>query len=288
MVFYGFMFYRLCCWVPLLLLMSASPLSAQSVWTGPPEHADEVSVEWLKPVLDDGGDTSFWTSSMILSGQATLSDRLLVVGELPMSHVQTQVVDDVGEEQTLSSTTVGNPYLGIELRGTTMPFVLELGAHLPVVEDPEFTTVAIGALTDLNRIGAYVVNQVPLQLIGNYYYDPRSSNFSIRLRGGPETYLPAGGNASGSMILTYGAQGWYRTDILDAGLGFTGRWGVTQPNAGFRESSLHQVSTVLQKTFGRVRPGVLARIPLETEFRDAMSAVVGVTMTVSLSDTSGK
>lgn len=288
MFFYGFMSYRLCCWVPLLLLMSASSLSAQPIWTGPPEHTDQISVEWLKPVFEEGEGTSFWTSSVMLSGKATLSDRLMVVGELPMSHVQTQVVDVVGGERTFSSTTVGNPYLGIELRGTTMPFVLELGVHLPAVEDPELTTVAIGALTDLNRIGAYVVDQVPIQLIGNYYYDPRSSDFSIRLRGGPETYFPAGGNASGSMILTYGAQGWYRTDILDAGLGFTGRWGVTQPNAGFRESSLHQVSAVLQKTIGRVRPGVLARIPLETEFRNAMSAVVGVTMTVSLSDTSGK
>jgi len=267
-----------------LFLLGPSPLAAQSVWTGPPDHTDQVAVEWLKPVFNDGDEVSFFTSSLLVSGQATVSDRLSIVGELPISYARTETVNAFGKTQTLSSTTVGNPYLGIELWGRSMPFFLELGGRVPAVDDPAFFSSAVGTLTDLNRLGAYGVDQVPIQLIGNYHYAPQSTKVSVRLRGGPEAYFPAGERApTGAMVLTYGAQAWYHGTPLVAGLGFTGRWRATGRDTGFRESSLHQISAVLQGTVGGMRPGLLVRVPVEEVLRDVLPVVVGVTMTIDLS-----
>ena len=275
--------------VLVLLLLGTSPLEAQSVWTGPPEHADRVSVEWLKPVFDDEGTVSFLTSSLLVSGQVTASDRLMIVGELPVSYARTEAVNAFGETQTTSSTTVGNPYLGIELRGRSAPFFLELGGRVPTVDDPAFFSSAVGTLTDLNRLGTYAVDQVPVQLIGNYHYTPSPSNVSFRLRGGPEAFFPAGENApTGEMVLTYGAQAWYHGTSLGGGLGVTGRWRTTGEDVDFREASLHQLSASLRGTVGRVRPGLLVRVPVEEVLRDVLPVIVGITMTVDLSGTGEK
>ena len=242
-----------------------------------------MSVEWLKPVFDDGVEASFLTSSLSISGQTTVTDRLMIVGELPLSHAQTETVNAFGETQSLSSTTVGNPYLGIELWGHSMPFFLELGMRVPAVDDPAFFTSAVGTLTDLNQIGTYAVDRVPIRLVGNYQYTHPSSNVSVRLRGGSETFFPAGKNATGSMVLTYGVQGWYHGTPLTVGLGATGRWGVTQPDAGFRESTLHQFSATLQGTVGHFQPGLLVRIPVDTALREVFPVIVGITMSIDLS-----
>ena len=282
------MSHRLGACVLVLLLLGTSSLEAQSVWTGPPEHADRVSVEWLKPVFDDGGTASFLPSSLLVSGTVTASDRLMIVGELPVSYTRTEAVNAFGETQTTSSTTVGNPYLGIELRGRSAPFFLELGGRVPTVDDPAFFSSVVGTLTDLNRLGTYAVDQVPVQLIGNYHYTP-SSSVSVRLRGGPEAFFPAGERApTGAMVLTYGAQAWYRGTSLGAGLGVTGRWRTTAVDADFREASLHQLSASLRYTVGRFRPGLLVRVPVEEALRGVLPVVVGITMTVDLSGTEEK
>lgn len=270
-------------WFVLLLFGSTLSAPAQSVWTAPPRHATQLSVEWLKPVFEDGTDVSLLTSTLVVSAQAALSERLMLVGELPVSHVRLSapsVRDDAP-----SSTSVGNPALGLKLRSTEGSFFMEMGARPPITEGPGVLSSAIGSLSDLNRFSAYTVNQVPVHLLGNYHYTPGSSPVTARLRAGPEIFLPAADNASATMILTYGVQGWYTEadGWLSAGVGLTGRWEVVQ-EARFRESSLHHLSATVQGTFGRVRPGLVVRLPLEADYREVFHAVIGLTMTVSLTE----
>lgn len=265
---------RLDYWLALLLLGCATPAAAQPVWTGPPEHASTVSLEWLKPAFDQGDDISFFTSSLVLSGQATLTDRLMIVGEVPASYVR------AGDQ---GASSVGNPFVGIELRGHDPSIFMELGIRLPVADDVDVLPAAIGSLIDLNRFGAYGVNVLPLQLVANYHYAPTASNVSVRVRGGSETFLPVAQDAGGAMILTYGVQGWYRGAQVEGGGGLTGRWAVGQED-GFGESSLHQATITVRGIFGRVRPGVLVRIPVDDPLNDVFTATVGVTVTVALAD----
>lgn len=268
----------------LLLLGPMLPASAQSVWTTPPRHADQISVEWLKPLLNDGDDVSVLTSAFVLSAQITLTDQAMFVGELPIAHARFNSLPQFRDAET-PSTSAGNPYFGLEVRSPDAPLFLEVGFRPPTTENPGVLPSAIGSLSDLNRLSAYVVDQIPFQLVGNYYYDPASSPLSAGLRVGPEVFFPATGDASATMVLTYGAQGWY-TDTdgrLRAGVGLTGRWN-TGREAGFGESSLHHVTTTLQGTFGHVQPGVVVRFPLEASYREGFEAVIGLTMTVSLSE----
>lgn len=270
-------------WLTLLLLGPLLPASAQSVWTMPPHHANQASVEWLKPVFDDGNGASVLTSSFVLSAQATLTDRLMLVGELPVAHARFKSPPQLRDAET-PSTSVGNPYVGLEVRSIDTPLFMEVGLRLPTTDNPGFWPSAIGSLTDLNRLGAYPVNQIPFQLVGNYSHDPARSAFSARLRVGPEVFFPASGGAPATMVLTYGAQGWYTApdEGLRVGLGLTGRWN-TGRNAGFGQSSLHHVTTTLQGTFGNFHPGVVARLPLEASYREAFNAVIGLTLTFSFS-----
>jgi hypothetical protein len=278
--------YRLsiCC-VLVLCLWGPAALSAQSVWTGPPERTDQVSVEWLRPEFDDEGTVSFFTSSLFLTGRAAVSDRLSVVGELPMSYARVETENLFGDPQTISSTVVGNPYLGIEWWGRTKSFFLELGGRVPAASNPPEFAAAAGTLTDLNRLGAYAVDQVPVRIVGNYQYTAPSSNLSVRLRGGTETSFPTAEQATGDALLAYGAQGWYRRAPFGVGVGITGRWSLTQGDAGFRESSFHQISAALRGTFGRVQPGLLVRMPVERVLRQVLPVVVGISVSVELSGT---
>lgn len=276
------MFRRASFWIVLFVLGTTLPVSAQSTWTTPPKHADQISVEWLKPLFNDGDGVSVLTSSLVISAQATLTDRLMFVGELPVAYARLNSLPQFRDAET-TSTSVGNPYVGLEVRSSDAPLFLEVGVRPPTTDNPGFWPSTIGSLTDLTRLGAYTVNQVPLQFVGNYHYDPASSAISARLRVGPETFFPAADNAPATMILTYGAQGWYTGGQLRAGVGLTGRWAVTERNAGFGESSLHHVTTTLQGAFGRLQPGVVVRLPLEANYREAFRAVIGLTVTVSLS-----
>lgn len=283
-LFYLLMLRRASFWFVLLLLGTALPTTAQSVWTTPPRHADQISVEWLKPLFDDGEEVSVLTSSLVISAQAMLTDRLMLVGELPVATARFNSLSGFRDAET-PSTSVGNPYVGLEVRSADAPLFLEVGFRPPTTDDPGFWPSAIGSLTDLNRLGAYTVNQLPFQFVGNYYHDPASSPLSARLRVGPEVFFPAIGGAPATMVLTYGAQGWYTDpdEWLRVGLGLTGRWN-TGRNAGFGESSLHHVTATLQGTFGDFHPGVVVRLPLEASYREAFNAVIGLTVTVSLSE----
>ena len=278
-------------WGLLFLLLSSGPIHAQSVWVRPADRTSAVSVEWLKPVFSDESPT-FFSSSLVVSGQARLADRLMLVGEIPLTYVRGRSEGQdpktvggpvEGSEQERSGASVGNPYVGIELYGTSAPFFVELGVRLPVAKEPDLLPALVGSLIDLNRVGAYAVDLMPLQLVGNYRHEFAGSNVSVRLRGGPETYLPTSEYGSGGMVLTYGAQGWYHGEQVEVGLGGTGRWAVTQTEVGFRESSLHQITGMVRGTFGRLQPGVMVRVPLSEELRDAFPVVVGASLSVSLS-----
>jgi hypothetical protein len=256
---------------------------------GPPEHATQVSVEWLKPVFREGVEASVLTSNVVISGRVALADRLVAVGELPVVYARTKR-DGVREEEfSTASTTLGNPYAGIELRGRSVPFILEMGTRLPLT--PEGTVVlpsvvrsppsAVGSLADLNRFSAYLGRLVPIQLVGNYHYRPDESVVSLRLRGGPELFIPTSEYAAGGIMLTYGAQEWYHGKRLDVGLGVTGRW-IPQAHVGFRESSVHQATITVRGRFGGIQPGVLVRLPVDDSHRKRISVVVGASVTVPL------
>lgn len=223
-----------------------------------------------------------FTSSFVISAQAMLADRGMFVGELSVAHARFTALSQSRDAET-PSTSVGNPYFGLEVHSADAPLFMEVGVRLPTTDNLGVWPSVIGSLTDLNRLGAYTVNQIPFQLVGNYYFDPAPSAFSARFRAGPEVFFPADDRAPTTMVLTYGAQGWYTApdERLRVGLGLTGRWN-TGRDAGFGESSLHHLTTTLQGTFGPFHPGVVVRLPLEADCREAFTVVFGVTVTVSL------
>jgi hypothetical protein len=265
----------------VVLALQTRPAVAQSIWTGPPSPNSHLALEWLKPVLDERDAVSFFTSSFVLSGRAVLSDRLRLVGEIPVSHVRLDA--DLARSSSMSaSTEVGNPYLGVEIYGSDPSVFVETGLRLPALNSEDLVPASFGAVSDLNRLGAYVVDQVPLQVLLNYHWTPSASNFALRLRGGPELFVPVADGQGGNMILTYGAQGWYTGARVRVGVGATGRLNVTQEQAAFGERTLHHVGATVQGLFASVRPGLLIRVPADAELSDVLDAVIGITVTVPL------
>ncbi len=102
-------------------LLGAGPAAAQptwpeGTWTEATTGRPQVSLDWTKPSF--GGETeatSLLTSRLVLSGQYPIGKSTRLVADLPISRFGIDD-EDAGRADGVSSTKVGNPYLGAHAR----------------------------------------------------------------------------------------------------------------------------------------------------------------------------
>jgi len=284
-----------------ILVLTLSPISAeaQPTWVesagGP-----QVSLDWVKPSFEGGeivGDvsTGFFTSRLLLSGQYPVSDELRIVADFPISHFkidESEVPDDVNVD--LSSTRVGNPYLGVEGRfasglaaggGIRLPLatteeIRSIGDPTPLLQALALRT---GALSDPGRVGAFARETLTARGYGHYTF--RSpQNINLRLRSGLSVFASTGDSGRENVtLLDYGGRVWYGGGRVRGGLGLSGRTNLTGDEAdSFGDRSIFFLDTALQGQFGRVRPGLVLRVPLSEEVSEVVGYSLGATLTVEL------
>ena len=100
------------------ILFLSVPLQSQSIWQVPIKK-DRLEVEVLKSHFDDW-ETSTITSVLFLAYHHAISQNLQIVAELPFAHIGL-------ERSNRSETSIGNPYLGIEIRHKAIPAFIEVG-----------------------------------------------------------------------------------------------------------------------------------------------------------------
>lgn len=274
--------------VPALALAAiVSPLpgslDAQSLWLEP-GRSTSVWLEVLRPETDEGFaslvelEPTFASSAAFLGGRLPLTSAIGLVAEVPMAYAD---VEDGELPDEISSTTLGNPYLGVELGAADAPLWFEVGVRAPLVSDESLGT-PLGLVTDfVNRGEAFLNDVVPVNAYANYLWR-NGDGVAVRLRGGPSVWIPTedfvdveeGDFLSDPELLaSYGAQLWYERPRYNLGAGLTGRAALTD-EGGFDERTAHQAAASANVVFGRFVPGVQFRVPLDDDaFVDFMTGL---------------
>jgi len=260
-------------------------LLSQPLWLDR-SHDKTVALEILKPDFDDEYNTTFTSSlAVFLSLRYPIGKKVLLVAELPFVHSKAEFF---GYDK--SDNSIGNPYLGLEIRGEGSPFFAEVGVRAPLTqeeEDGELNVAAIvGAMIDqVDRLEAFAPDYLPITGMVNYQHkDP--SGFVFRLRSGPafliDTDKQEREDATESFLL-YSAQAGYESKQISVDAGLSGRWWLTTEEYDtFGERTIHQFGLTTSIGLGIVRPGLQIRLPLDKDLTEFLDLVFGVNLGIHL------
>jgi hypothetical protein len=251
----------------VLALMSASVLTAGPVagqspsWEGTRDAALSLSV--MKPNFEDGG-FSFATAAMNLGGRIHLSESTLLVADIPFARGGIDEAEEFGG--AASSSTIGNPYVGIELRRPS-GWSWAVGGRIPLQHEfgeDDYATL-IGIIGDIDRSDAYLSKVMALS--GSARYDVRTPDgFTARFQLGPIVDVPFGDEADmedPEVMAAYTAMLGYASSALELSAGWVGRALMTESDLEDGERSIDHLVAELAIGSARVQPVIGVRRPLD-------------------------
>ncbi|UCC49865.1 MAG: hypothetical protein JSV41_06840 [Gemmatimonadota bacterium] len=268
-------------------------LMGQSIWMEPLNDR-AVFLELLKPDFATAGDWSFATSAGFLSARWSLGSNIVLVADLPFAYgdfegevVSEEPVDTVRFDE--SGATIGNPYIGVELRFQDFPVFGEIGLRAPLTQGESFldevAAVAGGYADFVDRLEAFLPDVLVLMAAANYTHQFPGGT-SLRFRLAPVFWVDTAEafEDDSEMFLLYSAQGWYEWESVIIGVGFSGRWQWTVGQLDFDERTVHQlVISASWLSNSRFRPGVQFRLPLDDDLKNNyFSWVFGLNLQVAL------
>lgn len=252
--------------VPILLLgLLSVPADAQTLFSRPYEP-NQLAVETIVPNADDA---SGGTGALFITGTASLSENIEVAAELPIAR---------SAANGGSSSTVGNPYLGVGLSSTNVPVLLELGARFPTASDNR--AAATGRAANFGRTPAFGRDEFVLSALLNGRRE-LSRWSTLRLRTGlsyASRESPSSGDRSRDWLFQYEGQLWREGDRVITGFTFTGKALLTSPG-----TSDHDVALSVMGNWNRIQPGILIGTELDPLFdRTELVPYAGLTLSVSV------
>jgi hypothetical protein len=274
----------------IALLTLAPTAASQSFWLDTGRDAS-LALEVLKPSFDAemlGPETkvSFLTSATFLSARAPLSPRVRIAFDLPIAHYRFRASYQ-GHAFDESDTAIGNPYLGLEHTARSVPLMTEIGVRLPLAPKTN-GAVGVGALTDFDRLEAFMPENATISLAANYFHE-NADGLRFRARVGPSVALYTGRRVeyagrhypdAAELFLNYAAKVWYRTPQAELGTGLSGRTWVSEASSLTEDRFWHHFGLWASAHLGRVSPGVHFRLPLNQDVQEVVNFVVGVNAVV--------
>lgn len=256
--------------------VASSPVTAQTIWAPPAGENPTVMLELARPVLSSEiGNLSTPSGVIFASTRWPVSQRIRVVGEVPFSYGR---LTNPGGGGRVSDAALGNPYAGIEYRFAGSPLFIETGIRAPLTPDDEFVATVVGVTSDLDRWEAFATDIVPVTAMLNY--TPQlQSGWVMRLRGGGSNWIPTSGDYE--LFGLADAQAGYSGHRFLVLAGGTGRALLTE-NGSFGERTFFQLGAGGWYEFGRVRPGMQFRLPVDSDLRDLTDFTFGVSADVRL------
>ncbi len=253
----------------LLFGMLVVPAEGQTIWSRPYEP-NQVAVEVIVPDASD--DASVLSGATFLSGTLSINDNVELATELPLARYGTSAND------ASSASAVGNPYLGFGFSGSRIPFLLQIGARVPVA--PSNAAATLGQTTDVGRTSAFNPDEFVLSALLNGRFS-LGRRTTVRLRTGfgrassPTPDTTSGRNQDWRMY--YDAQIWGEGDRLITGLSVTGRASLTTPG-----ETRHHAALSVMGNWSRVQPGLLVGTSLNDLFQTGdFVPVAGFTLSIN-------
>jgi hypothetical protein len=249
-----------------LAILPAKPY-AQSIWNDR-GGLNSVTLELSKPKFERSG---FSGLAAFLTLQMALTDRALLVAELPYAHSRREYYSESGR----TDDAIGNIYLGAEIRPEDSPGSGEFGIRLPTASTDHYPANSAGMLADHDRLEAFLVDR--LVISGRYNYRPQyEDGFATRFHIGPSILVYTGEenrSSHGEVYLHYSVQPWYKAEKISFGVGLSGAMNVSAGNPFSGHSTEFQIGLAAVYDAGRVRPGVNLRLPLTDYLDDSLDFV---------------
>lgn len=263
--------------VPVLAVTFASPMpsaDAQSIWS-PRDQDHAIHLEALHTSFEDV-DTDLATGAAFLGARFSLTPSATLVFELPYARVDA-TIEGFGSFD-VNSSTVGNPYGGLEVRMGESGFFAELGARAPVTSDEEGDAAITGTYADRSRFHAFIPDYLSLQGIFNLR-QVTPSGVLTRLRFGPVLMLPTGdsGFNDTELFAVFAWQIGYEGASVRVGSAISGTSLLTEDWPPLGTRTLTQFELHADFGSGTIRPGVDLKLPIGPAATD-VSLVYGISL----------
>jgi len=253
--------------VPILLV--ASPLAAQMPWTtNLPQRG--FSLDILRPKIQGGGTTL--TSFAAYAGARFPLGGMSIRFELPYARF---AVDGGGG----SSSTIGNPYLGLET-GAEKGLGFEAGVRVPLASEDEFAS-EFGSLSDITRLEAFVPNVLTVATRVRWRFQD-AGGFTFDAGGGPSLLIPTKGGGDTEIVLHHHMSAGYRGPSVWVAIGFGGWTVITEDMGGVAERTLNEVGASIGLARGQVRPALHIIAPLDDSYNSFVGVVIGLGVAITM------
>lgn len=261
--------------------LTAHPAAGQS-YLLPQTPEKGIWLEATHPEIQDsfGEEITLPSSAWFLSGRYPFTARLSGVAELPFAYGSLK--GDSGSSLD-GKSVFGNPYVGVEFTlNEVVSFEGGVRAPLTSADEQSFGDV-VGVLGDLMRMEAFVMDVFPVSAAVNLHHTV-GAGITLRGRLGATSLIWTGDDEIGESLtlMDYGAFAQIPVNRARLGAGIAGRWDLTEEEGGFSENSLHHLGLSADYAFGRFRPGIMVRVPLDEDYRDVVSASVGLYVQMTL------
>jgi hypothetical protein len=186
-----------------------------------------------------------------------------------------------------SENTIGNPAIGI-LFNQKGPAFAEASVRIPLMPDYMNAAGFNGWQSDFSRQGAFLSDYVTLRARIGGRVTSQSGRLLARLSGGPTILAPTDGDDTELLVDVVG-QLWLEADQYMLGTTLSSRTIVTNDPFDLGEDSEFLLGVGASRTFGNVRPGLHAHLPLASggiaAVGDYVDFIFGFNVTVFLGQT---
>jgi hypothetical protein len=260
---------------------------AQSPWIND-THTSSITLEWDKPIFDertfDRSEVSAASSAMFLTGRMLMTDNIVFVAELPISHFGYKNGNPFGGDD--NSTMIGNLYAGgiynADLRNPDNHLFVELGVRIPTAKSPNDDRFGnfTGMMSEASdRMEAFLWDTWSIPVIGSFV-TPITGPFDVKLRLGTAYNIYTGDfeDLDNTLHLLYGVTALYRDVNTEAYIGFSGRNPYAGNDPDFFEDGFTQLRAGVALPFRNIVPGVYVRKPLGENFNQLVDFSFGFTL----------
>jgi hypothetical protein len=225
------------------------------------------AVEVTKPFFDEADGLS----SFIFRGTffMEVGDRSSLFANVPLVYAS---------DDGTSSTTLGNPEVGIALRTADGEALGSVSVVLPLAQDLSDDDYAafVGALADnlhSDRYSSEVFSVNGMLTPGTTL----ESGATVGFKAGASIWIPRGDNGGDAEVLArYGAFFSHSGSSVRFAAELNGFAIVSEGDLSFTERTLHELALSVGRASGGTRPEVFVRVPLDEDIRDFLTANVGV------------
>lgn len=274
---------------PLALLAAAAAVvsilaadaAAQSLWM-PRDGRHAISLQFLRPNVE-GTSSEAISGAFYLSGRAPVSPTVSIVAEFSGARFRakdqgmvTSPPGTIFEDYRAPSTTLGNPYVGLEAKVPGTPIFLEVGGRPPIASDGEFNAQIVGVMSDITRYFAFTESYASVQAAFNLY-EVTPSKIAYRFRISPLLALPSEGYLDVEGFTHYSVGLGYHGPMARVGMGVAGLILLTQGGSNLGERNLSQLELHGDFLSGPIRPGLDVHVPLDALAED-VPVVVGASL----------